>query len=103
MVIVLLNLRLLDKGKPPERVGRKATGLSRAQADMVAGLPGKRSTFGSVLVVFRPNGSERCDNENKRIRAQEVIQKPHIFLGVVGSAANLRLGPGGTSDARLGR
>ena len=57
-VIVLFDLRLLDKGKPPEKVGRKATGLSPARKrDTAAGLPGKRSTFGSVLVVFRPNGS----------------------------------------------
>jgi hypothetical protein len=29
---VLLNLRLLDNDKPPERVGRNATGLRRTQA-----------------------------------------------------------------------
>jgi hypothetical protein len=30
---------LLDKGKPSEKMGRKATGLS-SDGDMVAGLPG---------------------------------------------------------------
>ena len=34
---------------------------------------------------------------------QKVIQKPRVFLGAVGSAADLRLGPGGAGDARLGR
>jgi hypothetical protein len=44
--------------KPPAYVARKR--------DTVAGLPGERRTFGSVLVVFRPNDSGRCDNEAER-------------------------------------
>jgi hypothetical protein len=40
-VIVFLNLRLLDKGKPPERVGRKATGLRHAQAGYGSGVAGQ--------------------------------------------------------------
>ncbi|CAB1058304.1 hypothetical protein D1BOALGB6SA_3060 [Olavius sp. associated proteobacterium Delta 1] len=42
---------LLEKGKPLERVGRKATGLSSLQANMAAGLPGKRSTFQSCCAM----------------------------------------------------
>jgi len=35
-------LRTLDKGKPVERLGRKATGL-RPERDRAAGLPGELS------------------------------------------------------------
>jgi len=37
MPIVLYHHRLLEKGKPPERVGRKASGLSRANSRKGAG------------------------------------------------------------------
>ena len=37
--------KIPEKGKPLERVGRKATGLSLASMrDMVAGLPGENGT-----------------------------------------------------------
>jgi hypothetical protein len=36
-------IRVLEKGKPAERLGRKATGLNPALQDMAAGLPGEYS------------------------------------------------------------
>jgi len=44
-----IDRRKLAKGKPSEKVGRKATNLSPPDliktVDMAAGLPGNRSTF----------------------------------------------------------
>ena len=47
------------KGKPPERVGRKATGLKPGGDGKAAGLPGGNSTsVGCISVGFRRISTE---------------------------------------------
>jgi hypothetical protein len=45
---------LLDKGKPAERLGRKATGLNPAEAGYGSGVARQTPHLPNVLVVSRP-------------------------------------------------
>jgi hypothetical protein len=90
---------LLEKGKPAERLGRKATGLSPAEAGYGSGVAGQTQHLPSVLVVRRPNVSGRCHDENDWIRIQEVTPKPSVFFRVAFVAADLGVGAGGASYA----
>jgi len=59
-----LTQPLLDKGKPAERLGRKATGLNPAEAGYGSGVAGQTQHLPNVLVVSRPNVPGRCHDEN---------------------------------------
>jgi chitinase len=59
----LQKLLLLEKGKPPERVGRKATGLN--PNGQGSGVPGMRGTVGIVPANCRPDFiPKRCQSMN---------------------------------------
>jgi len=55
-----------DKGKPSERVGRKATGLSPEDTDTVAGLPGDAE---ACFTLF-PTGSDCISPAHKETEVQ---------------------------------
>ncbi len=65
-----MNLVRSNKGKPSERMGRKATGLNQCKAatDMVAGLPGKDliRTVKSSTASY-PDCSDPNDNNRQKV------------------------------------
>ena len=97
------HLELLDKGKPSERVGRKATGLISVDEGYGSGAAGQVQQLANVLPSARAKRLRGCCDENERPWSQEIFPQPAVLFGPFDGVVVIGMGARATGYADVGR